>query len=67
MNGKAAITFHALKSPDALRSEIAYFARELTRTTSADRRRRHHRAIQIREAALTIALTRTVTDTGVLR
>jgi hypothetical protein len=44
------------KTPDQLKTEIAYFARELQRTTSVDRQRRAHVAIRVREAALTVAL-----------
>jgi hypothetical protein len=43
------------KTPEQLQNEIAYFAAELRRTTSADRIERAHIAIRVREQQLTEA------------
>jgi hypothetical protein len=51
-----AVTANSTKTPEQLKREIAYFAGVLLRTTSTDRRRRAHIAIQVREAALTLAI-----------
>lgn len=45
-----------MKTPDQLKREIAYFAQQLQRTTSADRLNRHHKAIRVRERQLVEAL-----------
>ncbi len=46
------------KTPDELRREIAYYAGILKTTTSRDRLRRAHVAIQTRERALADAIRR---------
>lgn len=56
MSTRPWVTRHATKTPTQLRHEIAYYAWRLKHTTSADRRERAHKAIQVREAALTLAL-----------
>lgn len=45
-----------MKTPDQLKREIAYYAQQLQRTTSADRITRYHNAIRVRERQLTAAL-----------
>lgn len=56
MSTRGWIARHEGKTPDQLKAEIAYYARRLQQTRSADRRARAHRAIQAREAALTQAI-----------
>jgi hypothetical protein len=59
MRFEAAVERNSIRTPEELRNEIAYYARQLQETSSADRRRRHHTAIAVREAALRIAIART--------
>jgi hypothetical protein len=58
MRFDAAVEQSSVKTPEQLRSEIAYYTRQLQETSSADRQRRYHKSIEVREAALTIATAR---------
>lgn len=47
------MTYHRrLKTPAQLEAEIRYYAAQIQRTTSADRKQRAHVAIQVRERQL---------------
>lgn len=64
MHFDIAVHKHAVKLPEQLRGEIAYFQHQRTVTTSEARRAGYWLAIRIREAALVEALARVAAVAG---